>query len=182
MIEAAHIPPDKALFALQFEGGLRSGELFDCRVCDVFDAEHTVGVHIHGMCGERPVHLITSVPYLQKWLEEYPGNDDYCLWTKLNSPERPSHNTWRDYFQDAAYSAGVTKEVTPTNFRKSNTRWLVILGHSQPRIEDRQGRKRGSEYTARDMARDSNYSPLLAEACTGACEECAESCRNIMNA
>ncbi|MFC6723023.1 four-helix bundle copper-binding protein [Halobium palmae] len=29
---------------------------------------------------------------------------------------------------------------------------------------------------ARFMARDSNYSPLLAEACAGACEECAEVC------
>ena len=29
---------------------------------------------------------------------------------------------------------------------------------------------------ARFMARDSNYSPQLAEACAGACEECAEEC------
>lgn len=153
MIEAAHNPRDKALFAVQFEGGLRSGELFDCRVGDVFDAEHTVGVHVDGKRGERPVHLIMSVPYLQKWLEEHPGDDDDYLWTKLGAPERPSYNTWRDYFQDAADRAGVTKDVTPTNFRKSNTRWLVILGYSQPRIEDRQGRKRGSEHTARYMAR-----------------------------
>jgi hypothetical protein len=29
---------------------------------------------------------------------------------------------------------------------------------------------------ARFMARDSNYSAVLAEACAGACEECAEEC------
>ncbi len=29
---------------------------------------------------------------------------------------------------------------------------------------------------ARFMARNSNYSPQLAEACAGACEECAEEC------
>ena len=29
---------------------------------------------------------------------------------------------------------------------------------------------------ARFMARDSNYSSVLAEACAGACEECAEEC------
>jgi hypothetical protein len=29
---------------------------------------------------------------------------------------------------------------------------------------------------ARFMARDSYYSPVLAEACAGACEECAEEC------
>ena len=153
MIDAARNPRDKALFAVQFEAGLRSGELFELRVGDVFDAEHTVGIHVDGKRGERPVHLIMAVPYLQKWLENHPGGDRDYLWTKLNAPDRPSYNTWRDYFQDAADRAGVTKDVTPTNFRKANTRWLVLLGYSQPRIEDRQGRKRGSEHTARYMAR-----------------------------
>jgi len=153
MIDAAHNPRDKALFAVQFEAGLRSGELFDLRVGDVFDAEHTVGVHVDGKQGERPVHLIMSVPYLQKWLDEHPGDQSHYLWTRLGTPTRPSYNTWREFFQDAADRAGIIKDVTPTNFRKSNTRWLVILGYSQPRIEDRQGRKRGSEHTARYMAR-----------------------------
>lgn len=153
MIDEAHNPRDKALFAVQFEAGLRSGELFGLRVGDVFDSKHTVGVHVDGKRGERPVHLIMSVPYLQRWLDEHPGDDSSYLWTKLSTPTRPSYNTWRDYFQDAADRAGVTKDVTPTNFRKANTRWLVVLGYSQPRIEDRQGRKRGSEHTARYMAR-----------------------------
>lgn len=67
--------------------------------------------------------------------------------------ERPSYNTFLDYFKNAAGRADVAKEVTPTNFRKSNTRWLVLLGMSQARIEDRQGRKRGSEHTRRYLAR-----------------------------
>ncbi|MDS0476794.1 tyrosine-type recombinase/integrase [Natrinema sp. 1APR25-10V2] len=153
MIDAAHNSRDKALFAVQFEAGLRSGELFDLRVDDVFDAKHTVGVHVDGKRGERPVHLIMAVPYLQKWLDDHPGDGSDYLWTKLSIPDRPSYNTWRDYFRDAADRAGVTKDVTPTNFRKANTRWLVMLGYAQPRIEDRQGRKRGSEHTARYMAR-----------------------------
>ena len=153
MIEAAHNPRDKALFAVQFEAGLRSGELFDLRVGDVFDGEHTVGVHVDGKTGERAVHLIMAVPYLHKWLDVHPGTDRDYMWTKLNKPERPSYNTWREYFQKAAERAGVTKKVTPTNFRKSNTHWLVTQGYAQPRIEDRQGRKRGSDHTRRYMAR-----------------------------
>lgn len=154
MIDTAHNARDKALFAVQFEAGCRSGELYDLRVGDVFDAEHSVGIHVDGKRGERAVHLIMSVPYLQRWLNEHPGNDGDFLWSKLTSPDRPSYNTWLNYFKNAAERAGVSKEVTPTDFRKANTRWLVLLGEmSQGRIEDRQGRQRGSEHTRRYMAR-----------------------------
>ncbi|MFC7047440.1 tyrosine-type recombinase/integrase [Halobacteriaceae archaeon GCM10025711] len=155
MLEACQNPRDKALIALQFEGGLRGGELYDLRVGDVFDSTHSVGVHVDGKEGERPVHLIVSVPYLQQWLQAHPAGDDDTawLWSKLSSPGRPSYTTFLNYFKMAAERAGVSKTVTPTNFRKSNTRWLVLHGFSQARIEDRQGRKRGSEHTARYMAR-----------------------------
>lgn len=153
MVEGANNPRDKALLAVQLEAGCRSGELYDLRVGDVFDAEHSMGLHVDGKRGERAVHLIMSVPYLQRWLAEHPGGPDDPLWSKLSSPGRPSYSTWLDYFKNAAARAGVTKDVTPTDFRKANTRWLVVLGMSQPRIEDRQGRKRGSEHTRRYMAR-----------------------------
>lgn len=153
MIEAARNPRDKALFAVQFEAGCRSGELFDLHVRDVFDSEHTVGIHVDGKQGERAIHLIDSVPYLQRWLTEHPGGENDYLWSKLHTPDQPSYNTWLKYFKDAADRCGVTKAVTPTNFRKSNTRWLVNLGMSQPRIEQRQGRKEGSEHTRRYLAR-----------------------------
>lgn len=155
LIDAARNPRDEALFAVQFESGLRAGELYDLRIGDVFDSEHSVGIHGDGKQGERPVHLIASVPYLQRWLDEHPAGDDdqAFLWSKLSSTDRPSYPTFLNYFKYAAERAGISKDVTPTNFRKSNTRWLVIQGFSTARIEDRQGRKRGSEHTARYMAR-----------------------------
>jgi integrase len=155
MLDACHNPRDRALIAVQFEAGLRGGELWNLRVGDIFDAEHSVGIHSDGKKGEKPVHLVMSVPYLQKWLNEHPagGDDQAYLWAKLNSPERPSRKTWYGYFKGPAERAGVTKDVDPTTFRKSNTRWLILLGMSTARIEDRQGRKRGSEHTARYMAR-----------------------------
>lgn len=155
MIDAAQNPRDKAIFALQFEAGLRGGELWDLRVGDIFDGEYCVGIHADGKKGEKPVHLIWSVTYLQGWLEDHPaaGDDDAYMWTKQNVAKRPSRKNFYEAFQRAADNAGVTKEVTPTNFRKSNTRWLLTLGMSTPRIEDRQGRVRGSKHTARYQAR-----------------------------
>lgn len=154
MLEACHNPRDRALIAVQFEAGCRSGELFDLRVGDVFDGEFTTSLHVDGKRGERSVPLVISLPYLQDWLtdDRCPDSNDAYLWSKLNKDERASYRTWRDYFEDAADRAGVTKAVTPTNFRKSNTRWLILQGYSQARIEDRQGRKRGSDHTRRYMA------------------------------
>ncbi|PGF16206.1 integrase [Natrinema sp. CBA1119] len=155
MVGAARNPRDKALFAVQFEAGLRGGELYDLHVGDVFDSDHSIGLHVDGKEGERTVHLISSVPYLQRWLDDHPASEDdqAYLWSKLSSPDRPSYNTYLNYFKNAAGRVEISKTVTPTNFRKSNTRWLVTQGFSTARIEDRQGRKRGSEHTARYMAR-----------------------------
>ncbi|AUX09232.1 integrase family protein [Halalkaliarchaeum desulfuricum] len=154
MIEACHNARDRALIAVQFEAGLRSGELFDLRVGDVYDGEYTTSLHVDGKQGERSVPLVVSLPYLQEWLtdDRCPNDPDAFLWSKLQSDDRPSYRTWRDYFEDAANRAGISKPVTPTNFRKSNTRWLIVQGYSQARIEDRQGRKRGSDHTRRYMA------------------------------
>lgn len=155
MLEAARNERDAALIAVQFEAGLRSGELQDLTIGDIFRGDHTTGLHVDGKTGQRAVHLIVSLPYLRKWLDSHPAADtaDAPLWSKLESPERQSYNGFMKGFKRPASRAGVDKPVTPTNFRKSNTRWLVQQGLSQAEIEDRQGRERGSEATARYMAR-----------------------------
>ena len=146
---------DAAAIALQFEAGLRGGELEELTIGDIFDGEHSMGVHVDGKTGQRAVHLIVSGPYLQQWLADHPAGNDASapLWSHLSKPKAQSYNSYLKNFKLPAERAGVTKPVTPTNFRKSNTRWLVKQGMNQARIEDRQGRKRGSEHTARYMAR-----------------------------
>jgi len=155
MLEACHNERDRALIAVQFEAGLRGGELYDLQVGDVFDGDHSVGLHVDGKEGERTVHLIWSVKQLNDWLAAHPAGDDDSahLWSKLTDRERPSYNTWLNYLKYAAERTDVQKDVTPTNIRKSNTRWLIKRGLKTPRIEDRQGRERGSEHTARYLAR-----------------------------
>jgi integrase len=155
MLDAAGNDRDRALIAVQFDGGFRGGELYDMTVGDVFDSRFGMGIHVDGKNGERDVHLIPAAPYLREWLGNHPARDDADapLWCKLNRPEQQSYNGLLDGFRDPAARTDVTKTVTPTNFRKSNTKWLVELGLPQPRIEDRQGRARGSDHTARYMAR-----------------------------
>ncbi len=153
MIDAARNPRDKALIALQFEGGFRGGELFDLRVKDISDGAHSLKVRVDGKRGEHDVHLIIATPYVQAWLNAHPGGRDDYLWSKLTKPSRFSYQRFLQCFKEAADRANVHKPVTPTNFRKSNAYWLSQREKSQAFIEDRQGRARGSPVISRYIAK-----------------------------
>ncbi len=155
MIDKCRNLRDKALIAVAFDSGGRSGELQDPLVGDVSDHEHGLQIHLNGRMGQRSVTLIPSVPYLNRWLSEHPASDDESapLWSKLSKPEGISYRLFNNIFKDAADRAGVTKPVIPTNFRKSNATFLAKQGMNQAYIEDRQGRKRGSEATAYYIAK-----------------------------
>ena len=155
MVDATRNPRDAAAIMIQFEAGLRGGELQSLTVGDIVDGEHALAVHVDGKEGERVVHLVVAVPYLNQWLQAHPapGDPNAPLWTHLSKPDGLSYNAYLNMFKEPAKRLDMHKSVTPTNFRRSNTRWLVLQGMSQSRIEDRQGRKRGSEATQRYMAR-----------------------------
>jgi integrase/ribosomal protein S26 len=139
---------NKALFAVQFEGGFRPHcELYELRVGDVKKTAYGTEIDVDGKTGERSVTMILAVPYLNRWLGDHhprPGDDEAYLWVKHNG-ERMSYTTFMRYFKRAAGRIGLDKPVTPKNFRKSNATWLAKLEKNESFIEDRQGRKRGSD-------------------------------------
>jgi hypothetical protein len=154
MIEETRNSRDAALLAVAFDSGARSGELQDLTIGDVADSEYGLQIFVDGKTGQRSVTLIPSVPYLQRWMNDHPGEDSNApLWSKLSKPEELTYRRFRAIFDDAAQRAGVAKPVTPTNFRKSNASHLARKGMNQAFIEDRQGRKRGSDLTAHYVAR-----------------------------
>jgi hypothetical protein len=146
---------NKALFATQFESGFRPWcELYELRVGDVKEGDYGTEIEVDGKTGQRSVTMILAVPYLNRYLGEThprPGDDDCYLWVKSNG-ERMSYTTFMRYFKRAAKRAGVTKPVTPKNFRKSNATWFARLKKNQSFIEDRQGRERGSDAIAHYVA------------------------------
>lgn len=167
MIEESRNSRDAALIAVAFDAGTRSGELKELTVGDVNDHRHGLQVFVDGKTGQRSVTLVPSVPYLRRWLSDHPNPDDRNapLWSKLTKPEPLTYRRFLDCFKDAARRVGVDKPVTPTNFRKSNATYLARRGMNQAFIEDRQGRKRGSDATAHYVARfggdaDDQYAKL----------------------
>ncbi len=139
---------NKALFAVQFEGGFRPHcELYELRVGDVKDTDFGIEIEVDGKTGQRSVTMIMAVPYLNRYLGDHhpkPGDDDAHLWVKSDG-ERMSYTTFSRYFKRAGDRIGLDKPVTPKNFRKSNATWLAKMGKNESFIEGRQGRKRGSD-------------------------------------
>jgi site-specific recombinase XerD len=167
MIKAEKNPRTKALIALCFDTGARSGEVFDMRVGDFVDSDTGLKLTVDGKTGKRPIHLIPSVSYVNRWMSEHPGHsDDDYLWSNLDSTERISYRRFNQSLKDAAARVGVTKPVTPTAFRKASACWLASIGANAAFIEDRQGRERGSSAVARYIAHfgsknETQYAHLL---------------------
>lgn len=152
MIDAAQSTRDAAAIALQMDGGFRGGELYDLTLGDVGPDKHGLSVTVDGKTGERHVSLVPAVPFVNRWLDDHPGDDSDPLWCGLSDPDQISYQMFLNMFKRPAKRAEVSKPVTPTNFRKSNLRWLVRQGMDSRYIERRQGRKPGSEAVARYVA------------------------------
>jgi len=154
MIDTTRSARDAALFALQFDAGMRSGELENLAPTDFADSEYSLKVHVDGKLGQRSVDLIPSIPHVRRWLNDHPAPDDpdVSLWCDSQG-EDLNYDSWLKIFKRAGERAEIGKPVTPTAFRKSNASWLARQGANAALIEDRQGRKRGSKYVARYVAR-----------------------------
>lgn len=154
MIDGTRNTRDAALVAVAWDSGARSGELRALKVGNVTDHKHGLQVTVDGKTGQRTVTLIPSVPYLQRWLEDHPASDDSQapLWSKLNTPEKPSYQQLRKSLREAAERARVTKPVTFTNFRKSSAAHLASSGANQAHIEQHHGWTHGSDVASRYIA------------------------------
>jgi len=154
MLDAAPNSRARALIALQFDAGLRGGELKSLRIGDLQSHKHGLQVTVDGKQGQRTLLLIPAVPHVNNWLADHPARDDSDapLWSHLRSPQSISDRMLYDIFESAADDAGVDKPVTPTNFRKSSAAFLASRNLNQAHIEDHHGWVRGSDACARYIA------------------------------
>jgi integrase len=149
MVEATRNPRDAALIAVAWDSGARGGEITDLTVGDVTDSRHGLKLTLDGKTGQRSVLLVPSVPYLNRWLGEHPGDDSDRLWSKLTSPEPVTYQQLRKSIRSAAQRAGVSKPVTFTNFRKSQASHLASRGMNEATIKNRLGWSQGSSVASR---------------------------------
>jgi integrase len=156
MIEAAQNQRDAALIAVAWDSGARAGEICGLRVGDVADHKYGKRIHVDGKKGQRSVMLVSSVPYLRKWLDVHPASDDQSapLWSKLSAAEDPSYEMKLKMLKEPARNSTITPPATPTftRFRKSSASHLASEGVPQAHLEDHHGWDRGSDVAARYVA------------------------------
>ncbi|WP_415382965.1 site-specific integrase [Halosimplex sp. TS25] len=155
MLEECRHARDKALIAVAWDSGARSGEIRDLSVGDVSDHKYGLRISVDGKKGERSIILTTAVPYLRQWLNVHPAPEtpDAPLWSKLSKPEDISYQMKLKILKKHARKAGVTHtEVTFTRMRKSSASYLASDGVNQAHIEDHHGWDRGSDVASRYVA------------------------------
>lgn len=82
MIDAASKPRNRALVATLYESGGRIGEVLTRKLKHLEFDKYGARLLLDGKTGARKVRLVTSVPFLQLWINEHPAknNPDAPLW------------------------------------------------------------------------------------------------------
>lgn len=122
MITHARKARERSLIAVLYESGCRIHELLNLRMKHItFDTYGGV-ISVSGKTGSRRVRLVTSVVYLQDWLNEHPCHDDpeaFIFIKHGTSAEIVGYDRVRHLLTRIAKSAGIKKKVNPHNFRHS---------------------------------------------------------------
>lgn len=107
MIVAAEKMRDKAMIAVGFEGGFRTGELLGLEIRDLSFDEMGVRAKVRGKTGERIVRLISSAPLLTAYLETHPeaSNPDAPLWLTEVGNWKNRRVSWRGWNSSLRYIA-----------------------------------------------------------------------------
>jgi len=130
---------NKAAVAVDWDSGTRSGEFRSMKVGDVGDHKYGKEITVNGRQGQRSVTLITSVPYLQRWLEVHPKGDDpeAPLWCDLDTGREVSYKMKQKMLRkpvERAVKNGDLKKPSKMGFtrmRKSSASYLARKNVSQ---------------------------------------------------
>ena len=128
LIEAARTPRDRAFVSLLYDTGGRIGEILFLRIRGIeFDKYGAVvSVPHFGKTGSRRVRIVSSVPYLQEWLNKHPDkrNPDAYIWTGPHS-QAMAYSAVRSMLGRLSKKAGITKPTNPHAFRHARATHLA---------------------------------------------------------
>lgn len=126
MIEASRNPMRRALVAVLYESGCRIGEILTLRIKNITFDEYGAVLIVNGKTGYRRVRIISSVPYIQEWLNIHPLGNDPESWVWLNRGKKSlKYNSVMHYLVDLGKESGIKKPVNPHNFRHSRATFLA---------------------------------------------------------
>lgn len=132
---------DRAFVAVLFETGCRISEVARMTWGDlVFDPYGArVTIHDRKRKKQRSSRLISSIPHLAAWRNNYPAGDpigDRHVFITHNTGDPLSYSMARHIVVSAAEEARIPKRVYPHLFRKSRITELIISGCSESVVKE----------------------------------------------
>lgn len=146
MINHASKPRNRAIVACLYESGCRIGEFLPLKIKNVEFDEKGAILLVDGKTGSRRVRIVSSVPYLKKWIDRHPERDDpeAFIWFSKMRGQRLSYNRVRSLLIKLKERAGLDKKVNPQNLRK--TRATHLANHlTEAQMKEYFGWTRGSD-------------------------------------
>ena len=120
---------DKAMWAVEFEAGIRIGEFCSLKMKHVFRDTKGFLISVDGKTGARKVRLHTSQVELAAWINTHPlkDNPEASLWVSLDGKsKRMKPDAVRIQLGKTLKRAGITKRIFPHLFRHSEITRLVL--------------------------------------------------------
>lgn len=130
IIATADHPRNKALIAILGESGARIGEIGNLTIGQVkIDASGAV-LNVAGKMGRRRLRIISSTPYLVKWLDIHPDptNPHAPIWINIgtrNYHHIMTYEAIRKVLIETFQKAGIKKRCHPYIFRHSRASQLA---------------------------------------------------------
>jgi integrase/recombinase XerD len=112
---------DKAFISTLFESACRIGEITTLQIKNIVFDEYGCKILVNGKTGERQIRLISSAPYLKKWLNKHPLSDERNapVWIDFQTKKLPTYNMFRKILSRAAKRSEIKKPINPHHFRHS---------------------------------------------------------------
>jgi len=145
---------DKAMISVHAEAGTRINEVLAMKIKD-FTLDKFGGIiKVDGKTGVRPIRIVKSVPYLTKWLNDHPYQNDLenPLWVYIRNSDsfgKPmNYAGFNAILQKRVRQAGISKRISSHLFRhKEITDLANRLTESESRM--RHGWEKNSLMPAR---------------------------------
>ncbi|MCK4455129.1 MAG: tyrosine-type recombinase/integrase [Thermoplasmata archaeon] len=145
LIEALEHPRDRAILAVLYDSALRASELADLKMQNVMRDQYGIALilnpdGVNHKTGERRLRLISSVPYLDSWMELHPQKDDpeAPLWISLSKNRYGEGAGYKAVYytvRNARKRAKFKRKVTPHLLRHSRlTELAKILTEAELKV------------------------------------------------
>ena len=139
---------DKAMLSIQMEAGTRVGELLNLSIKNFIIDKYGGLIKVNGKTGTRSIRIVTSVPYVTRWLNDHPDGDnpEAPLWVYICNEgyigKRITYAGFNVILKKRVKQAGITKKIHSHLFRHAEvTRLASVLTEPELRMRHGWGKK-----------------------------------------